>query len=291
MGSKLSTASNITSLLDRSKEDIANMIVVEMGPLFLPYSESIVQHNVDGAVIWSFRNEFSDISNMNLVQHVLIHDLNITNSIHQRVLYLKCQNLVRLEEGRQRNATNDHCMISSDSVGQQSLTNATVLPSEDDEFNLINVGSTIENHQNHRGAFGSLSIPSTLVTRKDNDHIDAKVVLRGYGPINDVTEIDVLRYEPSPTNVLLKPQHPRRSSMLPIFHNEWSANRIENLHYKDHIPENYYHMADQLNSDHTPIHIHDAERIALVESFSLQSITPTDPTGIALKRITVRSLV
>jgi hypothetical protein len=319
MGAKISTTTNNTSLLDRTKEDIASSIVEQLGSVYIPYSERIVQHNITGAVLWSFRKELHDVSTKNLIQYILNHDLNITNNIHQRVLYLEYQKLIQQEEFNEdrlhtgveregvvptnivmRQASSNPCPpMDSSTSGEFSMVTAdmTMAPAS----NTVSSTSTLDMDTKNDTFHSSCKVAQDQNTTFDDpaddsiastgisEHARNKVVLSGYGPIRDVTQYDVSQYEPSPTSLSKQENDStrQRTASLPMFHNEYSANRIENLQFREHIPDNYYSIADQMKIDHTPIHINDADRVALLESFSLQSIVPTDPTGIALKRITV----
>ena len=355
MGANLSTSSNCaSSLLDLTKEDIASSIVEQLGSVYAQYGERIIQHNISGAVLWSFRKELYDESNKNLIQYILNNDLSITNSIHQRVLYLEFQKLVHHEEERLTVNQGKNSDLIPTNIVIQKASVASIKPfsfvnenSQEDDLTTVDFQGKVsvtangppQRHQDFSSGFSFTTAERTIETTSNtvssasalNEHpkmevfqhfcesslstskptkdSDASrsdesiddVVLCGYGPIHDVTRYDVAHYEPPPTNVLktgeldrndssalpVKRESRPRTAMLPIFHNEFSANRMENSKYKDHLPDNYYSTADQLKIDHSPIHIHDANRVALLESFSLQSISPSDPTGIALKRITV----
>jgi hypothetical protein len=337
MGSKLSTTSTCAfSLLDQTKEDIAHSIVEQLGSVYAPYSDRIIQHNISGAVLWSFRKELYDEANQNLIQYILNNDLGITNSIHQRVLYLEFLKLVKHEEecrlskevydeipkniSMQQSSVSvaikrssianyckkfdgeytTDCSAAEMTIGTASNTVSSISP--------LNFYSKIDvvNQSNGESQYVNKSVDDFSSSKKTSlsDHDRNKIVLRGFGPVDDVTLLDVLQYEPSPTHVATCNEIGRgdslsipancasqqRTAMLPIFHNEFSANRMENTHFKEHLPDNYYTTADQMNVDHSPLHIHDADRVALLESLSLKSIMPSDPTGIALKHITVRLL-
>jgi hypothetical protein len=335
MGSKLSTTSTCaSSLLDRTKEDIAHSIVEQLGSVYAPYSDRILQHNISGAVLWSFRKELYDESNQNLIQYILNNDLGITNSIHQRVLCLEFLKLVKHEEESRLYEKDDddipkHIVMQQSSISVAIKQSSIANESQDVEREYLadcksvaevtketasNTTTSLSqfNFDSKSEVFDKSNEASQYVSKSAGNNFPVeiaalsyqgrnKIVLRGYGPVHDVTLFDVIQYDPSPTHastcVGIDPcdlskitgdgASNQRTAMLPIFHNEFSANRMENTQYKEHLPDSYYCSADQMNVDRSPLHIHDADRVALLESFSLHSITPSDPTGIALKHITV----
>jgi hypothetical protein len=329
MGSNLSKSSICASLIDRTKDDIASGIVEQLGSVYAPYSERIVQHNISGAVLWSFRKELYDETHQNLIQNILINDLGVTNSIHQRVLHLEFVKLIQHEEEicvckEDRHEIPTNIVIqkptASDAINRPFIANKSKaacestlgidfleqaprkygppkrhqqystdsLETEKTIATAVNTSSSSSssNDYSEREFFQQQKEANPSVSQSPNNFVENGIILRGFGPIHDVTQFDVMQYESSPTLTSNGPNR-QRTAMLPIFHNEFSANREENTQYKEHLPENYYKTLDELQIDHTPIHIHDAERVALVESFSLRSITPSDPTGVALRRLTV----
>jgi hypothetical protein len=112
------------------------------------------------------------------------------------------------------------------------------------------------------------------------------VVLPSFGPISAVTSLDIDRRERSPFPMpeeIVTTGKPARTAMLPVFHNEDCANDQE----RRHLPDDYHALGDAMGVDRTPVHKNDIERVAAVEAFELKEIPFDDPTGVALKRITV----
>jgi hypothetical protein len=112
------------------------------------------------------------------------------------------------------------------------------------------------------------------------------IVLPAFGPVKEVSKLDIDRREkspfPTPDEIKATGKHPR-TAMLPMFHNENSANAQE----REHLPEDYYATLDTMGADRTPINKNDMERVAAVEAFGLKDIPYDDPTGVALKRLSV----
>jgi hypothetical protein len=120
------------------------------------------------------------------------------------------------------------------------------------------------------------------------------VILPSFGQVSQVTTMDLGRHTPSPflqgdagsaLSSDAPPKQPRRTALLPMFHNHDSANEQE----RSHLPDDYFAAADAMGIDRTPVHKDDMERVAVVEGLELHEIQPDDPVGMELKRITVRS--
>jgi hypothetical protein len=132
-----------------------------------------------------------------------------------------------------------------------------------------------------------------LQLAKTEDKDRAGVILPSFGQVSQVTTMDLGRQTPSPflqgdagstLSSDAPPRQPRRTALLPMFHNQDSANEQE----RAHLPDDYFAAADAMGIDRTPVHKDDMERVAVVEGLELHEIHPDDPIGMELKRITVR---
>jgi hypothetical protein len=132
-----------------------------------------------------------------------------------------------------------------------------------------------------------------LVKTEEKDRTGG-VILPSFGQVSQVTAMDLGRHPPSPflqgeagstLSSDAPPRQPRRTALLPMFHNQDSANEQE----RSHLPDDYFATADAMGVDRTPVHKDDMERVAVVEGLEMQEIQPDDPVGMELKRITVRT--